>query len=71
MENKVFIVKFPLYAHGFKLSPSYMNKIYYYREDYKMDVMEIPSNRWIISSIEETDVNIIVTLKVNAKSDKT
>ncbi len=62
MGDNLFIIRFPLYAHGFKLSASYRNKLYYYREDYKMDVMEVPSKKWVIRSVEETNVNIVVTL---------
>lgn len=59
---------FPASAHGFKLSPTFNNRLYYYPdEDYNMTIRDIPNKRWSINNIFEDKNNKVVILKSERK----
>jgi hypothetical protein len=67
IDNDTFLITFPKTAHGFKLSPTYKNRMYYYpKEEYDMDMVEIPSQKFVIKDVvrEEFSYPIKVYLKV-------
>lgn len=50
-------------AHGFKLSPQYSDRMYYYPDDqYSMDVAKIPKGRWKIDKVISGHISTIVKI---------
>ena len=51
-------------CHGFKLSPVFRNRLYYYHKgEWDMDMGVTPSGRWIIKWVCDIDTKTFVILK--------
>ena len=60
----MYEIRFPPSAHGFKLSPNYPDRLYYYPDgEYKMDMAKINPGRWVVERVVRHQHYCTVILK--------
>lgn len=64
MNDNLISVRFTTVAHGFKLSATHYDRLYFYADNnYDMDVRSIPPKKWTIHKIIKDTYAKFVILK--------